>query len=211
VEATFRETLRKLADAGADVVEVDLGPDFTALAERSTWPIFFHETMPAVREFVAANGIPASFEQIYEGLGSHFKGRWARFVVPGAPGFFSEEVYRAVLDTHRPELQRRYNVIAFAQADALLFPTTPCAAPTIDAQWKFSVAGKEVTDTFLARNTHLANCAGIPGISLPMGLSAERLPLGLEMDARAGGDRDLLSLARRVERILGVSPVPQGI
>ncbi len=37
VEAQFRETLRHLADAGADVVEIDLGADFSALALQATW------------------------------------------------------------------------------------------------------------------------------------------------------------------------------
>ena len=31
------------------------------------WPILFHETLPAVREFLAANEVPVSFEQIYVG------------------------------------------------------------------------------------------------------------------------------------------------
>jgi mandelamide amidase len=208
VDALFRETLRKLKDAGADIVEIDLGADFSALAERSTWPIFFHETMPAVREFVERNGVPATFEQIYEGLGSHIKGRWSKLVIPGAPAYFSDEAYRAVMTTSRPELQRRYSTIAFAQADALIFPTTRCAAPAIENQWKFQVAGQEVNDTFLAKNTHPANCAGLPGISIPMGLSPDRLPLGLEIDANAGRDRELLNLARRVERIVGPLGAP---
>jgi len=210
VDRLFRETLRRLEDAGADIVEVDLGPDFAPLAERATWAIFFHETLPAVREFVASDGVPASFEQIYEGLGPHIKGRWARFVVPDAPAFVSDARYRAVMATDRPALQRRFAAGAFARADALLFPTTPCAAPAIAEQWKFSVAGKEVADTFLAKNTCPTNCAGLPGISLPMGLSPERLPLGLEIDADIGRDRELLALARRVEQVLGPIGAPPG-
>ena len=54
-------------------MEIDLGEDFLALANHTTWPIFFHETMPAVREFLAANEAPVSFEQIYAGLGEHIK------------------------------------------------------------------------------------------------------------------------------------------
>jgi mandelamide amidase len=211
VEATFRETLRKLKDAGATIIEIELGSDFNELADKATWPIFFHETMPAVREFVALNGIPASFEQIYEALGTHFKGRWARFVVPGAPNFFSDATYQVVLQKYRPALQRRYSAIAFSQADVLLLPTTPCPAPTIEAQWKFSVAGREVADTFLARNTHPASCAGIPGISIPMGLSPEMLPLGLELDAGAGNDRKLLGIAYRTEQVLQISLRPANI
>jgi len=41
VEKLFRETLSKLKDAGAEIVEIDLGHDFTTIAERATWGIFF--------------------------------------------------------------------------------------------------------------------------------------------------------------------------
>jgi indoleacetamide hydrolase len=64
----FNGALRELKDAGAELVEINLGGDFLPLAARTTWPIFFHETLPAVREFLAANEVPVSFEEIYAGL-----------------------------------------------------------------------------------------------------------------------------------------------
>jgi indoleacetamide hydrolase len=63
-------------------VEIDLGGDFLALRARTTWPIFFHETLLAVREFLAANEVPVSFNQIYAGLGEQIKEIWSRSVVP---------------------------------------------------------------------------------------------------------------------------------
>ena len=92
----------------------------------------------------------------------------------------------------------------------MLFPTTPCTAPLVEDQWRFHVGGKEVTDLFLSRNTHPSNAAGVPGITLPMGLNSEGLPLGLELDGPAGSDRDLLVLARAVERVIGPLPAPGG-
>ena len=207
-ENVFRETLRKLKDEGAELVEVDLGGDFLALTDRTTWPIFFRETMPAVREFLAANEVPVSFEQIYAGLGERIKGSWSRFVVPSGAGYVSDGKYLTALNADRQELRGRLASIAFGQADALLFPTTPCAAPRTENQWKFQVGGKDVTDVFLSRNTHPSSSAGVPGISLPMALNSEGLPLGLELDAAAGRDRDLLALARRVERVIGRLPGP---
>ncbi|HET9477208.1 MAG TPA: amidase family protein [Dehalococcoidia bacterium] len=204
--SVFREALRRLEDAGAELVEVDLGGDFLALTARTTWPIFFHETMPAVREFLAANEVPASFEQIYAGLGEHIRAAWSHAVVSSGPGYISDEKYLTALNADRLELRRRLASMAFARADALLFPTTPCTAPRIENQWMFQVDGKEVTEIFLSRNTHPSSSAGLPGITLPMGLDFEGLPLGLELDAASGRDRDLLALARRVEQVL--EPVP---
>lgn len=208
VEKAFRETLRKLRDAGAELLEINLGADFHALAARTTWPIFFHETMPAVREFLAAHSVPASFEQIYAGLADPVHAVWSHAVVPSAADHVPDEQYLHALRTDREELRRRFASAAFARADALLFPTTPSAAPRIDNQWRFNVAGTEVTDVFLSRNTHPSSAAGLPGISLPMALSADALPLGLELGAAAGRDRALLALARRVESVIGSAPAP---
>jgi mandelamide amidase len=208
VESLFREALSKLKDAGAELVEIDLGADFLDLTARTTWPIFFHETLPAVRQFLAANEVPVSFEQIYAGLGEHIKQSWSSSVVPSSAGYVSDETYCTALNVSRQELRRRLESIAFGHADALLFPTTPCGAPEVEKQWKFQVAGKDVTDIFLSRNTHPSSSAGVPGINLPMGLNSEGLPLGLELDAAAGRDRDLLALARCVEQVIGHVPEP---
>ncbi len=210
VDRLFHETLRELKDAGAQIVEVDLGADFHTLSARTTWPIFFHETLPAVREFLAANEVPVSFEQIYTGLGEHIKDSWSRSVLPWSAEYVSDETYWTARNTDRQELRRRLASIVFRQADALLFPTTPCGAPLIENQWKFEVGGKEVTDIFLSRNTHPSNSAGVPGITLPMGLNSVGLPLGLELDTAPGRDRDLLVLARAVEHVVGPVPVPNG-
>lgn len=85
-----------------------------------------------------------------------------------------------------------------------------CSAQ-IEKQWIFQVGGKDVTDIFLSRNTHPASSAGVPGISLPMGLNSEGLPLGLELDKGPGRDRDLLALARRIEQVIGRVPGLNGI
>jgi hypothetical protein len=106
-DALFREALRNLKNAGADLVEIDLGGDFLALTARTTWPIFFHETLPAVRAFLAANEVPVSFEQIYAGLGEQIKQIWSRSVVPSSASYISEETYRSALNAHRHELRGR--------------------------------------------------------------------------------------------------------
>ncbi|MFT4437701.1 amidase family protein [Caballeronia sp. 15715] len=208
VEALFWETLRKLKDAGASLIEVDLGSDFSAIAARATWGIFFHETMPAISEFIKDYEVPFSFAQFYEGLGPQIKDHWSQFVLPAAPGHLSEAAYDAILTNDRPEMQRRYAETVFARADALIFPTTLCTAPPIASQWNFPVAGKMVSDVFLSRNTYPGSCAGLPGVSLPMGLLSNQLPVGLEIDANIGRDRSLLELVKRIELVIGWGSAP---
>lgn len=211
VERTFNETVRKLKDAGAQIVETDLGVDFAGLIARNTWRLFGYETRPDVTAFLRDNNVPVTFDQIYEDLEPHIKALWTRSVLPTGANYATEADYERTLKIERPEIQRRYATLVFAQADALIFPTTLCSAPLIAEQWQFSVGGKRVPDVFLSKNTIPASCAGLPGISVPMGLLDNGLPVGLEIDAANGQDRTLLDLARRIEDVLGLVGRPQNL
>ena len=89
-----------------------------------------------------------------------------------------------VMDTAVHEIGR-----CFQAVDAIVAPTTPQAA--------FPFGGN-IPDTqgdFCA----LANMAGCPAISLPMGLSGDGLPLGLQIMAPAGQDQRVLAIASAYE------------
>ena len=191
-------------------MEVDLGQDFGSLNEHVTWTIFARETRPSIIEFLKAEGIPASFEEILDQLGAAVKGAWQHIAVPGGAGYSSDEIYNDILNNARPELQRRFHQLVFARADLLIFPTTPTTAPAIESQRSFIVGGKEVTDLALARNTISASSAGLPGISLPSGISTAGLPLAVELDGAPGRDSQLLAMARRIESVLDYDPWPGG-
>lgn len=204
VEGRFREVVRQLQDAGAEVVEVDLGDDFNALIQTATWGIFAHETMGAISEFLRRHDIPTTFEAIYEGLKPQLRQAWEHIVLPGGAGATSEEAYQTALNVSRPEIQRRLDKAFVTQeALAILQPTTPCTAPLIEEQASLHIAGQEVSYLALANHTVSASSVGLPGISLPVGLSRTGLPIGLELDAPLGSDRTLLDLAHRIEGVLG--------
>lgn len=209
VEACFSDTLHRLRDAGAEIAEIDLGKDFSSIAERSTWNIFFHETMPMISEFLRQYDFPVSFDEIYNGLGPDVKELWHHSVLGTGQGYVSAQAYETAVAIDRPELQRRFGE-AFSEhgCDALLFPTTPCTAPLIEHQAEFTIADNEVRYLALAKNTVPGSGAGLPGISIPIGLSRRGLPIGIEIDGAPGRDRALLDLARRVEAILGPLPSP---
>lgn len=203
VEARFREVVRRLQDAGAEVVEVDLGDDFNSLIQTATWGIFAHETMGAISEFLRRHDIPTTFEAIYEGLKPQLRQAWGHIVLPGGAGATSADAYQTALNVSRPEIQRRLNKAFVTQgALAILQPTTPCTAPLIEEQASFHIAGREVSNLALANHTLSASSVGLPGISLPVGLSRAGLPIGLELDGPLESDRALLDLARRIEGVL---------
>lgn len=208
VETRFREVVRRLQDAGAKVIEVDLGDDFNALIQTATWGIFAHETKDAISEFLRRHHVPTTFQAIYEGLKPQLRQAWGHIVLPGGAGAISAEAYRTALNVSRPEIRRRLDeAFAARGAQVILQPTTPCTAPLIEEQAAVRIAGQDVSYLALANHTVSASSVGLPGISLPVGLSRAGLPIGLELDAPLGSDRALLALARKIEGALGTGPI----
>ena len=61
----------------------------------------------------------------------------------------------------------------------------------------------------LARNVDPGSNAGLPGLSLPAGLSDDGLPIGLEVDGLPGEDRKILAVGVALEPLLGrLAPPP---
>ncbi|WP_345763047.1 amidase family protein [Diaminobutyricibacter sp. McL0608] len=209
VEQQFWETAHLLRGVGAEVVEIDLGDDFSDLADRVGWNLFLRDTHRAVTRFLQDNDYPVSFDEVYDGLKPQLHAVWSAVVVPGAPGYLSEDQHAATLGVDRPKLQRRFgDVFSRDGFDALIFPTTPAPAPAIADQWEFTVADETVPHLFLSKNTIPASGAGTPGITLPTGLTRSGLPIGIELDAAHGRDTELLALALQVESALGSLPSP---
>jgi aspartyl-tRNA(Asn)/glutamyl-tRNA(Gln) amidotransferase subunit A len=82
--------------------------------------------------------------------------------------------------------------------DVILSPATPQVAPSFDT------TPPDNAGTFCV----LANVSGCPAISLPMGITTDGLPLGLQLVAPLHQDRRLLSIAAAIERLLGPSSRP---
>jgi indoleacetamide hydrolase len=70
--------------------------------------------------------------------------------------------------------------------------------------------GKQVpTFQTYIRNTDPGSNAGIPGLSLPVGLTNSGLPVGLELDGPVNSDRRLLAIGLSMERLFGRLPPPK--
>lgn len=204
VERLFRETLEKLAAAGAVIVELDLGDDFATLVEGANWPVFFHETMPDLSKFLDDVAAPANFRAVFEGLGSNLQDFWREFVLPDGKNYIPAAAYRQSTDVLRPMLCKRYSdVFASTGVEALLHPTVPLTAPPLNTRDEVVVGGQTVSYLTIAKNTIPSSCAALPGISIPIGFSSEGMPIGLEMDGRHGDDVRLLEYAVRVSRAIG--------
>ena len=81
-------------------------------------------------------------------------------------------------------------------ADALLTPTAPSAAFGL----KRGISGDPIAMYLNDIFTVTVNLAGLPGISVPGGLDAKGLPLGLQLIGRALDEGTLFSLAGALEK-----------
>ena len=83
---------------------------------------------------------------------------------------------------------------AWTRVDAILTPSTPSAAFALGDRVSDPLA-MYLNDVF----TVTANLAGLPGLSVPAGLSGEGLPLGLQLIGRALDEETVFALGAVVE------------
>jgi aspartyl-tRNA(Asn)/glutamyl-tRNA(Gln) amidotransferase subunit A len=93
---------------------------------------------------------------------------------------------------------------AFGKVDVLLTPTTPGPAFGIG-----EVAGDPIQMYLNDIFTVTVNMAGLPGISVPAGLSSEGTPLGLQLIGPAFGEPTLFRAAQVIEDAAGRFTPPE--
>ena len=81
------------------------------------------------------------------------------------------------------------------QYDAILCPTSPSTAFEI---------GREVSDPTVNYLEDIftvqANIAGVPAVSIPMGVHPNGLPMGLQLMGKNGADMDVLAIAKWIQQ-----------
>jgi aspartyl-tRNA(Asn)/glutamyl-tRNA(Gln) amidotransferase subunit A len=93
---------------------------------------------------------------------------------------------------------------AYKKCDVLLTPATPSAAFAIGAKTADPVS-MYLNDVF----TVTVNLAGLPGLSVPAGLSSDGLPLGLQIIGKAFDEATVLRAGRAIEQAADFTHQPQ--
>ena len=83
--------------------------------------------------------------------------------------------------------------------DALVFPTQPIIAPSLDAYSMPEVPEGDVLDQEIG-HTGWANLTGHPAVSVPCGFTSDELPVGLQLTGRLFADATILRLAHHYEQ-----------
>lgn len=97
----------------------------------------------------------------------------------------------------------------FAKYDAVCCPCSPVAPFPVEQNYPEVIAGKKMT-TYIdwVAATFLVTMAGLPAISVPAGLDANRLPVGLQIVTRRHREEQMLALAAKVEKMRPIGFAP---
>ena len=204
VLAVIEQALETLVAEGVECIALDV-PDLKRHNDATGSTLVMFEMMQSLPAYVGAQGL--SMDALLAGVGS-----------PDVALLLSRQLGHervtatayAAAQTRRQKLQAAYaRHFAEHRLDALAFPTCLMTAPPIGHDDTVHLHGQQVpTFKTLIRNTDPGSNAGLPGISLPAGLTAEGLPVGLELDGPLGTDRHLLGVAAAIERALPPLPSP---
>lgn len=213
LEQVVLKSRQLLEKAGAIMVDDDM-PDLINLDNKISLPLALHEPRDDIPAYLQASGITnVTIEDIGRSVASPDVQDLFKAILGDAYG----AQYPDAVNVHRPALQKMYaDYFVKANVSAILFPTTPLPSTEIDevhGSGNVSINGGPPEPAFGAyiRFTSPGSDAGIPGLSLPAGLTSDGLPVGIEIDGPLGSDDRLLSLGLAMEKILGPVPAPPGI
>jgi mandelamide amidase len=205
-----QSAIARLKDAGAEIVEAEV-PDLAELVNAMNFQIQTYDSVPSMRAYLKEHGNTVTFEELLEQMSPGIRWIFDNFSLPGGEYYPTREAYEAARKDVRPKLQetfRRY--FRDNGVQALVFPAAMCPATRIgedvETEW-----GGEKKPIFMvySRNVAPGNCASLPGLVLPGGLTSDGLPVGIEFDAPIGKDRELLGLGFELEKALGPIPAPR--
>ncbi|MHC8440574.1 MAG: amidase family protein, partial [Candidatus Eutrophobiaceae bacterium] len=200
VAQAMEAALRKFKAAGIALVEEDLPID--ALNNRASRSIVLYEAGILLPAWLRENGIGIDMAAFHSQIASPDVKAIIGDIMGGA---IKESIYRRALHEYRPKMRELWQTyFAKHKVDAIVFPTTPLPARKIQGSDKTVELNNRRTHTLPAyiRNVDPASVVGAPAISIPMGISENRMPIGLEIEAAINNDRRLLAVAQTLSWLL---------
>ncbi|MAT87898.1 MAG: Asp-tRNA(Asn)/Glu-tRNA(Gln) amidotransferase GatCAB subunit A [Aestuariivita sp.] len=213
IENLWREGTAMLSDAGAEILDVSLPHTKYALptyyviapAEASSNLARYDGVRFGRRASIGAGeGITEMYEKTRaEGFGAEVQRRIMIGTYVLSAGFYDAYYNRA--RRVRTLIKKDFDDVFAIGVDAILTPATPSAAFALGDMAKMDPVQMYLNDVF----TVTVNLAGLPAISVPAGLDAKGLPLGLQLIGKPWEEGDLLNMACALEKSVGFVGKPQ--
>ena len=212
IEKLWADGTAMLKDAGAEIRDISLPHTKYALpayyviapAEASSNLARYDGVRYGHRATLdQGDGITEMYEKTRaEGFGAEVKRRVMVGTYVLSAGFYDAYYNRA--RKVRALIKRDFEQVFEAGVDAILTPATPSAAFGLGEMQDADPVQMYLNDVF----TVTVNLAGLPGISVPAGLDAQGLPLGLQLIGRPWEEGDLLNTAYALEQAAGFVAKP---
>jgi aspartyl-tRNA(Asn)/glutamyl-tRNA(Gln) amidotransferase subunit A len=204
IEMLWQRGAQWLKDAGADTVDISLPHTKYALpayyvvapAEASSNLARYDGVRYGLR--VPGRDVVDMYEQTRAaGFGKEVRRRIMIGTYVLSAGYYDAYYLRA--QKVRTLIKRDFEQCFAAGVDAILTPTTPSAAFAIGEKGGADPVEMYLNDIF----TVTVNMAGLPGVSIPSGLDAQGLPLGLQLIGRPFEEATLFKLGAVIEQAAG--------
>jgi aspartyl-tRNA(Asn)/glutamyl-tRNA(Gln) amidotransferase subunit A len=212
IDALWQNGIAMLKDAGAEIRDISLPHTKYALpayyviapAEASSNLARYDGVRYGHRaKLSAGDGIVDMYEKTRaEGFGSEVQRRVMVGTYVLSAGFYDAYYNRA--RRVRALIKRDFDEAFAAGVDAILTPATPSSAFGLGEMQDADPVEMYLNDVF----TVTVNLAGLPGISVPAGLDAKGLPMGLQLIGRPWEEGDLLNTAYALEKAAGFVAKP---
>ncbi|MBL8556475.1 MAG: Asp-tRNA(Asn)/Glu-tRNA(Gln) amidotransferase subunit GatA, partial [Phenylobacterium sp.] len=208
IEKLWEQGIAWLKEAGCEIVEVSLPHTRYALpayyiiapAEASSNLARYDGMRYGLR--VDGANLTDTYEKTRaEGFGAEVKRRILIGTYVLSAGYYDAYYLKAL--KVRARIAEDFDR-AWEKVDALLTPTAPSAAFALGEKSDDPVA-MYLNDIF----TVTVNLAGLPGMSIPAGLDANGLPLGLQLIGRNLDEGTLFSLGGAIEKAAGFTAKPK--
>jgi len=203
IEKLWKNGADMLRDAGAEIVDVSLPHTKYALpayyvlapAEASSNLARYDGVRYGHRATLrSGEGIDEMYARTRsEGFGDEVKRRVMVGAYVLSAGFYDAYYRRA--QRVRTLIKKDFDDVYSLGVDAILTPATPSAAFGLGEMKNEDPIKMYLNDVF----TVTVNLAGLPGVSVPAGLSSEGLPLGLQLIGRPWEEGEMLNVASILE------------
>ncbi len=209
IEALWQQGMDWLRAGGAELVEISLPHTRHALptyyvvapAEASSNLARYDGVRFGLRQTAPDSDLRDLYERTRAaGFGDEVKRRIMIGTYVLSAGYY--DAYYLKAQKVRALIRRDFD-LAWEKCDAILTPATPSAAFGMDEKQDDPVA-MYLNDVF----TVTANLAGLPGLAVPAGLSAEGLPLGLQVLGRAFDEETVFAVGTALEHAANFTALP---